>query len=137
MSQSRPSLWAVRVEVGWWLLQLPAVALACLLGADALARIGACRFSLMLAGQLFVCIGTLLLLRPPYQLAAVSFTLVTGAIIGLMRTTSVVLHAVVDGVGIPSVSGGYVFRAFLYGAYVVGYWWVNRLAERALEADEP
>jgi hypothetical protein len=136
LSEPRPSIWAARVELGWWVLKLPGGLLACLIGADALARVGACRFSLFEAGGLLVGLGTVLLLRPPYQLAALGVTLAAAALIGVLRTVNVVLHALVAGEGIPAVSGGYLVRAMFYGAYLVGYWYVYRVAEKALERSE-
>lgn len=128
----RPSIWGVRVELSW-AVKLTGALFGCLLGADGLARIGACRFTLLEAGQLFVWIGTILLLWPPYQLAALGVTLAAGALFGVLRTVGVVLHALVAGEGIPAVSGGYLVRAMFYGAYLVGYWYVYRLAERRAE----
>jgi hypothetical protein len=128
-------MWGIRVELSW-ACKLTGALFGCLLGADGLARIGACRFSLLEAGQLFVWIGTILLLRPPYQLAALGVTLAAAAVFGALRTVNVVLHALVAGEGIPAVSGGYLARVMVYGAYLVGYWYVYRLAERATEVNE-
>jgi hypothetical protein len=135
MKEPRLSLLGVRVDLGW-AFKLTGVLLGCVLGAQALARIGACRFTLFEAGELLVGVGTILLLRPPYQLAAVSFTLAAAAVVGIMRTLNVVLHALIAGEGIPSVSGGYLFRALVYGVYLLGYWYVNRVAENALERSQ-
>jgi len=132
VKEPRPSIWTVRVELSW-ALKLTGVLLGCLLGADGLARAGACQFTLSEGGELLLAVGTILLLRPPYQLAAVSLTLAMGAVIGLMRTLTVVLHALIAGEGIPSVSGGYLFRALVYGGCLVGYWCVNRVAEKVEE----
>jgi hypothetical protein len=98
--------------------------------------LGACRLGLSQAGELLIGIGTILLLRPPYQLAAVGITLAAGAVIGVLRTLNVVLHALVAGEGIPTVPGGYLFQASVYGAYLLGYWYVYRIAEKALERSE-
>jgi hypothetical protein len=100
--EPRPSIWGVRVELSW-AIKLTGALFGCLLGADALARIGACRFTLFEAGGLLVGLGTILLLRPPYQLAALGVTLAAAGVFGVLRTAGLVLRALVEGEGIPAV----------------------------------
>jgi hypothetical protein len=132
MKEERPNLWSIQVEAGS-AVKYGALAVGCGLGIQALARVGACRFNLFDAGELFVCIGSVLLLRPPYQLWAVSCILAMAGLAGVMGTVNAVLHSLVAGDGLPSVSGGYLFRAAVYGSYLLGYWGINRLAAEAPE----
>jgi hypothetical protein len=130
MKEERPNLWSIQVEAGS-AVKYGALAVGCGLGIQALARVGACRFNLFDAGELFVCIGSVLLLRPPYQLWAVSWILGAAGIAGIARTANVVLHSLVAGEGLPSVSGSYLLRATVYGSYLLGYWYLNQLAAEA------
>jgi hypothetical protein len=132
MKEERPNLFLIQVELGW-AVKYGALAVGCGLGVQALAHIGAHRFDLFDAGELFVCTGSVLLLRPPYQLWAVSCILAMAGIAGVMGTVNVVLHSLLAGDGLPSVSGGYLFRATVYGSYLLGHWYINQLAAEAPE----
>jgi hypothetical protein len=74
MKEGRPNLRSIQVDLGWAVKYAGAV-LGCGLGAQALARIGAGRFTLFIAVELLVGAGTILLLRPPTQLQAVAMIL--------------------------------------------------------------
>jgi hypothetical protein len=44
---------------------------------------------------------------------------------GIGRTVNVVVHALLAGEGLPSVSGGYLVRATVYGAYLLRFWYLS------------
>ncbi len=116
----------------WLVLRWSIVLLGCMLGADALARLGTLHVSWFDVGELVAALASIVALVPvSYWLGVGATTLAGAAVVGVARTVNVVAHALVEGGVVPIPRDGYVVQAVVYGIYIVLYLWVKRIAKRS------
>ena len=117
-------------------LRIGGVLLGCLLGADALAHLGALHFTFFDMGELGVAGATVIALVPrSYRLVAIAGTFAVAAIMGVARMLYQASHAILGAGSSSPVTDRYVIPAIIYGAYLLGFLWVRRLARKPSEIE--
>jgi hypothetical protein len=117
-----------RISV-WPVLKWSVVFLGCMLGADALARLGTLHLSLFDAGQLLVAVAVIAFLPVAYRVPVSGITFGVAAVVGVARTVSIVANALVDGDVVPIPRDAYVVQAVVYGIYIALYIWLRHIAK--------
>jgi hypothetical protein len=114
----------------WLVLRASGVFLGCMLGADALARLGTLRLTWFDIGELLAAIASIVALVPvSYRARVGGVTVAVAAVVGVARTLNVEAHALLEGNAAPIQRDGYVVQAVIYGTYILLHVWARRIAK--------
>jgi hypothetical protein len=114
-----------------WLAAKGAVAFACVLGVDALARIGTLELTRFDAGELFVAVVVIALLPTSYRVPVSGLTFGLAALLGVARIANVEAHAFLEGAATPTRGAAYVVQGAVYGTYIILFLCAKWIAERS------